>query len=1004
MEKRGALIIAQILFCLLVMTPVLPAAPAEVWVSGNDGLDTNDGLSSTSPVKSLTRAQLIARTLIQDQMGVSGGGGVTVQIRGGLYASTSFSKSALLALTPQDSGLSENQRITWQAYENEDVLLSGGQLIDPLLFRPVPLTKATPLGPLSSSVLQVNLTEALGSKWANANFYGNLGTGSLGTCTNKNRMELFFNGKPAILARFPNINATTGAFNFLGIKNVNTTTLSFTSSSKLSAERQAAWKAETNPWLHGYWFYNWADNYCKLKKVNDSLIFIDPTTPPVYGLTSVGSRFYAVNMLCELDAPGEYYVDVTSNMLYFYPPSSIKPNSQIIVSMSSYVVTLASKTNYVTFKNLRIGYAQSVNFQTSNPVSSIQVIDCDLSNVGGSNLYISGTNNLVQGSVMNYAGCSANGITGGDLTTLAPGLNKAINNTVMRYARFNRVYLPAFSFSGAGNSFVGNEIAFAPHQALSGSGNDHIFENNYVHDVVQEAADSGAWYMGRNWAWRGNVIRGNTFENIIRFAPGYAVSAVYFDDELSGNYVLNNNFINCDVGVEVGGGKDVVVTGNYFYNMIEYAVTLDNRGMNWQHADCIPGAKLEKSLLNVNYLTNTAYWKYPHILDTMNNSCVPSRNIIENNTYCGFTKFLSATSDQVKAWGSTARRNILQCPPTPSPTISSVPTISPTRLPTVAPTPSPSLTQLKPTLSPTQLPTRSGDTQLTLVGSLTFENISATALLGDPHFPSAFSLATTAALTVVTVVPSIVSITSITATKSPTMIAFKRTTKWSQEEEERERFLTYTILLDGATIKYSIVVSMQLNSGYSTATTLSAAVSSGLATACSTGDFLNVLRAADPSAIIDSISAATNVSTVSIESVTTSPASGSSSSSKPPMKQLAGAGLYAVVAIVSIVGILVVVLLCRRYCNGGKVGLLPAGGSKSDYPRASEMVVQATNPSFADGNKQNVNKTPGGKMFYNPHTSPTAKSPEIRPSIFGSDEIYSQHNQGFGIDRLSVDR
>lgn len=382
-------------------------------------------------------------------------------------------------------------------------------------------------------------------------------------------------------------------------------------------------------------------------------------------------------MLCELDAPGEYFVDVSSNILYFYPPVAdiTAPGTQITVSLSSNVISLGSSSSptsapvrFITFKSLHISYAQSVNFVSTSSVNNIQVFNCDLSNVGGSNLYISGTNNTIQGSTMFYAGCGANTISGGDTTTLSPSMNRAVNNTVMYYARFNRVYLPGFNFNGVGNIFSGNEIAFAPHQAFFGSGNDNIFEHNYVHNVVTETSDSGAWYMGRSWSYRGNVIRYNKFENIQRNVPGLSVKAVYFDDELSGNSVLNNQFISCDVGVTIGGGKDVIVTGNYFFKMSEYAVTIDNRGMTWQKSYCVPGGLLEQTLLQVNYLKNQAYWKYPYILDTMNNnsSCIPSHNVIANNTYCGFSTFLGdATPQNVLAWMSSASGNVLLCSSSP---------------------------------------------------------------------------------------------------------------------------------------------------------------------------------------------------------------------------------------------------------------------------------------------------------------------------------------------------
>ena len=61
---------------------------------------------------------------------------------------------------------------------------------------------------------------------------------------------------------------------------------------------------------------------------------------------------------------------------------------------------------------------------------------------------------------------------------------------------------------------AGNEVSGAPHQGMEANGNDHVFEENYIHDVCIEASDSGALYAGQSWTVRGNVARNNRFENI----------------------------------------------------------------------------------------------------------------------------------------------------------------------------------------------------------------------------------------------------------------------------------------------------------------------------------------------------------------------------------------------------------------------------------------------------------------------------------------------------------
>ena len=56
-----------------------------------------------------------------------------------------------------------------------------------------------------------------------------------------------------------------------------------------------------------------------------------------------------------------------------------------------------------------------------------------------------------------------------------------------------------------------------------------ILEFNEIHDIAKETGDVGAFYIGRNWTCRGNIIRYNYFHHL--FGPGlHGVRAVYLDD------------------------------------------------------------------------------------------------------------------------------------------------------------------------------------------------------------------------------------------------------------------------------------------------------------------------------------------------------------------------------------------------------------------------------------------------------------------------------------------
>ena len=215
---------------------------------------------------------------------------------------------------------------------------------------------------------------------------------------------------------------------------------------------------------------------------------------------------------------------------------------------------------------------------------------------------------------------------------------------------------PAFNYSGVGLTFDGNSIRDAPHQAFSTSGsNDCRFSNNTVEDIGFETDDSGAWYAGRSWVHRGNVLVGNTFRNIRQLEVINTVgqssmtsAAVYFDDELSGNSVVGNTFINCMMGVLLGGGRENVVTGNRFIDT-DTAVHLDSRGESWQKDWCspckaCPACPREHSCLfaielaAVNYTVppwSTHYPTLPSIMENNSLPCAPVNTTVTDNHACG---------------------------------------------------------------------------------------------------------------------------------------------------------------------------------------------------------------------------------------------------------------------------------------------------------------------------------------------------------------------------------
>jgi len=549
------------LFCFAVGAVT---AAADLFVSPT-GSDADPG-SKPKPFATLERARDAVREL--KRAGRLQKSGLTVWLREG-----DFLRTNALELTAADSGAAVGP-VVWRAYSNERVRLLGGRALTG--FQPV--RNAAVLARLDQAaqghVLQLDL-RALG-----ITNYGEMKSRGFGRPTTPAHCELFFAGRPMTLARWPNEGAWEKLAGFppgSGKGDDHGGAIGDLPGGFLySGERPRRWRDTSDLWVHGFWAWDWANSYERVTTLDLDQHLIK--TAPAHGLYGfrAGQRFYYLNLLEELDQPGEWFLERKTGMLYFWPPGPLDSGETVLSLLDQPLIKLTDAT-HVTVRGLVLEATRGSGVEISGGAGN-RIVGCLLRNLGNLGVVINGdTNHGVVSSDLFDTGDGGVSLSGGDRQTLTPGGHFVENCHFQRQARWSRCYAPAVLLSGVGHRVSHNLMHDHPHCAILFTGNDHLIEFNDIHHIALETGDVGAIYTGRDFSFRGNRIRHNYIHET--GGVGMGSMGVYMDDCVSGAEVFGNVFHKVHWAMFIGGGRDHRVENNLFVDC-DPAVRADGRGLD----------------------------------------------------------------------------------------------------------------------------------------------------------------------------------------------------------------------------------------------------------------------------------------------------------------------------------------------------------------------------------------------------------------------------------------
>ncbi len=400
-----------------------------------------------------------------------------------------------------------------------------------------------------------------------------------------------------------------------------------------SGDRPDRWSPEDEIMIHGYWTWDWSDSYQRVQSI-DTLKKEITIAPPHhhYGYTK-NQRYYFLNIPEEIDTPGEWYLDRSQGLLYFWPPDAIRDGDLVVSMTSGPLVRLDSASN-VTLQGFDFEYGRGGAVEVVGGHGN-RIAGCTIRNLGGLAVIINGgTDNGVQSCDISDLALGAITIRGGDRKTLTPGKNFADNNHIHHWSRWMRTGQYAIRIDDVGNSISHNLIHDAPFEGIYLRGNEHRVEYNEIHHVTQETGDAGALHTGRDWTWRGNIIRYNYFHDLV--GPGlHGVMAVYLDDWSSGFTVYGNVFTRAGRAAFIGGGRDNIVENNIFVDCAP-SVHVDARGLGWAGYYFTGKQELITKMEEMNYRKPPYSLRYPELLTLyQDDPAVPKHNKILHNVSAG---------------------------------------------------------------------------------------------------------------------------------------------------------------------------------------------------------------------------------------------------------------------------------------------------------------------------------------------------------------------------------
>jgi hypothetical protein len=506
-----------------VLTQPAPAtAGLDIYVAP-DGDDDNAG-DKASPLATLTGARDRIRS-IKASDGLPPGG-VTVWFRGGEYVMTDS-----VYFTEEDSG-TKDAPITYAAYRGETPVFTGG-----VYFNDSDLDKASgalaarlPAG-VRSNVYAINLFEnGFTAEDLKYNMDNDDAQGGLTFAVYAGDTALYParypNKVPGLFAENPYneyIYIEDGGKWIDGRHQDRVKHPVFQIPPAL-ASRMNTWASTDEVWLSGMLTDTWLHEKNLIHKYNPASRTIELNRNAAWfdRAPNIG-KYYFENVLEELDVPGEYYIDKSTGMLFFYPPEGVvMKDIRLKIPLMKATMIVTRSASWLTFSDLTVELGRGSAFSIEGG-RHVTVDGCTVQNMSrmgfeiGDNTFegwvlaeyyerygtfpsdepsaeTNGFHHTVKNCMIRNMGMSGAKIASGKVSTRESGYALFENNFVIHTGLIDN--WGGVDANGVGMKVMHNTVKFAPALGIVINGPDSEAAYNEICDVISDPGQNDSSALG----------------------------------------------------------------------------------------------------------------------------------------------------------------------------------------------------------------------------------------------------------------------------------------------------------------------------------------------------------------------------------------------------------------------------------------------------------------------------------------------------------------------------